>query len=231
MPCAPDLDVGQVQSMADALPAAMWPEWSQRLLPDLRPTTATRTTLSIATLLAGSRVKPAAAARLLDEIITPNAMNSRLWTLRSSAYWLSICAALIRLSDYLDAYGGAIDYRRRRHLNYSRLLSEHGWQQICEESGGFFQMTCTAVGPRCYLIEELSGTPALALRSLNGHLDERGLRALVNDFKRRLTADLELLLHDRAQCFLEFHGIDEPTAWHPPLDLLVDLDLPDLESP
>jgi hypothetical protein len=29
MPCAPDLDVGQVQSMADALPAAMWPEWSQ----------------------------------------------------------------------------------------------------------------------------------------------------------------------------------------------------------
>jgi hypothetical protein len=34
MPCAPDLEVRQVQSIADALPAAMWPEWSQRLLPD-----------------------------------------------------------------------------------------------------------------------------------------------------------------------------------------------------
>jgi hypothetical protein len=64
MPCAPDLDMRRVQAMAAALPAAMWPEWSERLLPDLRATTATRTTLSVATLLAGSRVKPAAAARL-----------------------------------------------------------------------------------------------------------------------------------------------------------------------
>jgi hypothetical protein len=80
--------------------------------------------LSVATLLAGSRVKPAAAARLLDEVITPNALNQRLWVLSSSDYWRSICAALIRLSDYLNNYGGDVDYRRRRHLNYSELLPE-----------------------------------------------------------------------------------------------------------
>jgi len=59
----------------------MWPEWSERLLPDLRQTAAARTALSCATLVAGSRVKPVAAARLLGEVITPNALNSRLWVL------------------------------------------------------------------------------------------------------------------------------------------------------
>jgi hypothetical protein len=173
--------------------------------------------LSVATLLAGSRVKPAAAARLLDEVITPNALNQRLWVLSSSDYWRSICAALIRLSDYLNNYGGDVDYRRRRHLNYSELLPEDAWQQVCARAGGPVQTPRTALAPRCYLIEKLIGTPAQGLRSLNGELDERGMLTLVNDFRRSLTAELEHLLHDRAQRFLELHNINEPVTWHPPL--------------
>jgi hypothetical protein len=37
MPCAPDLDADRVQSIAAALPAVMWQEWSNRLLPDPAP--------------------------------------------------------------------------------------------------------------------------------------------------------------------------------------------------
>jgi hypothetical protein len=152
-------------------------------------------------------------------------LNQRLWVLRSSDYWQSICAALIRLSDYLVNFGGAVDYQRRRHLNYSQLLPEDAWQQICAEVG--VQMPRTALAPRCHLMEELSGTPAQGLSSLNGKLDERGMLTLVNDFRGSLTAELARLLHEWAQRFLELHNINEPTIWHPPLDLLVDLYLPE----
>lgn len=78
MPCVPDLDTDRVHSIAAALPAVMWPKWSERLLPDLRCTAVARTTLSCATLLAGSEVKNVAAANLLGERIAPNALKHRL---------------------------------------------------------------------------------------------------------------------------------------------------------
>jgi hypothetical protein len=121
MPCAPDLDTSRVQCIAAALPALMWPAWSERLLPDLRKTAVARGTLSFATLLAGSTVKTVAAARLLGEEVTPNALNHRLRMLRNTAYWQPICVALIRLSDYLDEFGAPIDYQRRRSIDYSAL--------------------------------------------------------------------------------------------------------------
>jgi hypothetical protein len=225
-PCAPDLDQRRIQSIAAALPRAMWPAWSERLLPDLRRTAVARMTLSCATLLAGSTVKPVTAARLLGQAITPNALNHRLWVLRSSAYWQSICAALIRLSDHLDSFGASIDYQRRRHLDYSELLPEDAWREICTQTGDSHGEPGTAIGARCYLIEKLSGTPAIGLLAMNEELDGRGLVALVNDFRRSMTVRLVVLLDDYAQGFLAQRGIDEPVAWHPPLNLLVDLQLP-----
>jgi hypothetical protein len=82
----------------------MWQEGSRLLLPDLRQTAVARSTLSCATLLADNTVKTVAADGLLGEAITANALNHRLWVLRTSAHWQSICAALIRLSDYLDVH-------------------------------------------------------------------------------------------------------------------------------
>ena len=226
-PCVPDLDAPRAQSIAAALPAVMWSEWSERLLPDLRTTAVARTTLSCATLLAGSTVKTVAAARLLGETITPNALNHRLWMLRNSAYWQSICAALIRLSDYLNDFGAPINYQRRRNLGYSALLPEDSWQQICTQAGDSSQEPCTAVGARCYLVEKLSGFPARGLLTLTEEPDERSLAAHCIDFRRGMSARLEVLLDDYARSFLARRGIDEPVVWHPPLSLLVDLHLPD----
>lgn len=232
MPCVPDLDARRVQSIAAVLPAAMWPAWSQRLLTDIRRTTAARTTLSCATLLAGSTLKPVVAARLLEEVISPNALNQRLWVLCGSAHWQSICAAIIRLSDYLDDHGGPIDYQRRRHLDYTALLPEDSWRDICARSGVPMAEPSTAVGARCHLIDKLSGTPALALLTLSEELDERSLTTLVTSFRLRMTPHLDEALDENAQSFLVQHNIDEPVAWHPPLELLENLHLPDLaEAP
>lgn len=224
-PCVPDLDADRVESIAAALPAVMWPAWSDRLLPDLRKTVVARMTLSCATLLAGSTVKSVAAARLFGETITPNALNHRLWTLRNSAYWQSICAALIRLSDYLDDFGAPIDYQGRRSLDYSALLTEEAWQQICTQAGDSLQEQRSAVGARCYLIEKLSGTPSQRLQAGNDPAARR-IAALVIDFRRGMTTRLEGLLDDHAQSFLAGRGVHEPVVWHPPLALLDDLDLP-----
>lgn len=227
MPCVPDLDARRVQSIAAALPAAMWQVWSERLLTDIRSTTVARTTLSCATLLAGSTLKPVVAARLLGEVTNSNTLNQRLWVLCGSDYWQSICAALIRLSDYLDDRGAPIDYQRRRRLDYSTLLPEHSWQEICARASDTFHEPCTAVSAQCHLIDKLSGTPALGLLTLDEELDERSLITLVTAFRLRMTPRLEEELDEHARCFLEQHNIDEPVAWHPPLALLDDLHLPD----
>lgn len=118
---------------------------------------------------AGSEVKTVAAVYLLGERIAPNALNHRLWVLRTSAYWQSICAALIRLSDYLDGVGAPIDYQRRRNLDYSELLTEASWRQICTQAGDPLREPRTAVGAQCYLIEKLSGSPALRLTVQTPH--------------------------------------------------------------
>jgi hypothetical protein len=227
MPCVPDLDADCVEGIAAALPAAMWPAWSDRLLPDVRRTAVARMTLSCATLLAGSTVKTVAAACLLGETITANALNHRLWMLRNSVYWQSICAALIRLSDYLNDFGAPINYQRRRNLGYSALLPEDSWQQICAQAGDSSPEPRTRVGgARCYLIEKLSGSPAPGLLTLNEEGDERAFARLCIDFRKSMSTRREALLDDYAQGFLAQHGIDEPVVWHAPLDLLGDLQLP-----
>lgn len=70
-------------------------------------------------------MKPIETAALLGDVVTPNAMNSRLWVLCSSSYWPSISAALIRLSDYLYDFGGRPDDLVDVHGTPGRLAHRH----------------------------------------------------------------------------------------------------------
>lgn len=215
VPCAPDLDVSRVRIIGASLPAAMWHEWSDLLLLDVRPTAVMRRALSCATLLAGSTVKPSAAAHILGEQVTPNAMNHRLWALQGSHYWLTICAAVIRLSDYLDAHGAPIDYSRRRRLDYSAVLTNDMWRRILRKNpipAGRFSVTTA----RNYLMAQLSGSPVPDVKSA----------ALVSAFRKSINPYLSETLTASAQIFLDERGIDEPVSWHAPLTLLSDLPLP-----
>lgn len=225
MPCPPDLDSSRVQEIAAGLPQQMWPAWSARLLPDVRRTAAMRTALSYAALLTGSTVPPGQAIALLGDDVSLNALNWRLWLLRSSAYWKSICAALVRLSDYLDRHGAPIDYRRRRSLDYSVLLPGAVWEDICHRSGGRLGDGRSGVA-RCYLSERLSGTSPQRLAPVLAEADARGLGGAVGTFRRAMSDYRMTLLDQHAEHFLAERGIDEPVTWHAPLDLVTDLGLP-----
>lgn len=219
MPCPPDLDLPRVSRIAALLPAVLWREWSERLLLDLRPTVVMRRALSCATLLAGSTVKPVATANLFGETTTPNAMNSRLWALQGSAYWLPISTALIRLSDYLDAHGAPIDYARRRQLDYSAVLPNDVWRQMLRRDGNQLAVRSVAAA-RGYLIAEISGGTARTAQDA----------ALVAAFEKAISPYMRTALLLRAQTFLHALGIDEPLSWHAPLGLLNDLPLPNPNS-
>jgi hypothetical protein len=227
-PRVPHLDRPRVESIARALPSVMWPAWSAWLLPDLRGTLVVRSTLSFATLLASSRIRPVLAARLLGITITHNAANSRLWVLCGSEYWPEICASLILLSDFLDEDGSAIDYARRRALDYSNLLPSNTWKNIVKRSDYRPQNEFDLVRARHYLVDRLSG--GTSPRLPNGTVDTAVERGAAK-FESGVTSGLRKCLDRYAASFLRRRGIKyEPVVWHAPLYLIEGLDLPDPDT-
>jgi hypothetical protein len=219
MPRVPDPDLDRIRTLAARLPAAIWEEWASRLLPDLRPTVVIRETLSCAALLVGSTIKPVAAVKLLGEAQIPNTLNGRLWTLCTSTYWESMCAGVIRLSEYLEERGGPIDYENRRRLDYSSLLGDESWQLQVAERKDPLPPGHSAAAARCYLIERVSGSPTLALMH-RPELANQSLTKLVTAFRESLTQPLVKALDQHTRAFLVKQGIHEPVYWHPPLKLL-----------
>ena len=218
VPQPPRGNVNRARDIAAGLPTMMWPEWSERLSAGMRRTIAGRETLSWATLLVGSTIDTVAAARLLKQHARRNALNQRLWVFRSSASWESICTGLIVLSDYLATNESPIDYARRRQLDFSDLLSDGAWEQICLDAGAGMQQGSVQNG-RAYMIEVLTGCPTSRER---GQRIRAGRKAEFRDPPRNVLDALD----EHALVFLRRHNVDEPLSWHPPLALLDELDLP-----
>jgi len=53
-----------------------------------------------------------------------------LQRLHATPQWSHICTALTTLAGYLDSQPRAIDYERRRHLDYASLLLDAEWEDI-----------------------------------------------------------------------------------------------------
>lgn len=211
-PSAPHLQRDDVTRIARALPRMMWTTWSDQLLLGLPKTTETRSVLSIATLLVGSSLRPVEAAEVLGEAASANALNQRLWVLCGSPLWPSICAALARLSDYLNRYGAPIDYGRRRALDYSSLLEAGDWTTVCREAGLNLGCSAAVTWARKLLVEKISGGPA-TLASLGGSASSVHPDAV----DPVVLSALEGPVGDYAKRFLLRVGIDdEPVEWSPP---------------
>ena len=178
--------------------------------------------LAAAILLVNSRVSFDEAIGLLGRPLTTQALSHVLKRLQSDPCWNDIRRAIIALADYLHNHPCPIDYQRRRTLDYTALLPEAAWRDICAAA----RIVCTDTSlhlTQSHLYAVLTGNP---IRDAPGYLDNPIFAAAVPAYPARLTPVAAAALQTAAHEFLHRAGIAEPLTWQPPLRLLDGLALP-----
>ncbi len=213
-----------------AIPSAFWPAWTARLLPGQDGYPGVRgPALAASLLLAGTRLTHAEAAELLGDVTTHWTVTSTLQRLHATPQWRDICTALTMLVGYLDAQPPAIDYERRRHLDYTSLLPDTEWEDIRlrTDRADHVQLSRRlAPYARHVLFTRVSGLPftrAPFARPGNDYNFKNRLAAFITYLTPELAAELTRV----AEQFLLRRQIrDEPPAWQPPAKILDGLNLP-----
>lgn len=178
--------------------------------------------LAAAMLLVNSRVSFDEAISLLGRPLTTQALSHVLKRLQSDPCWNDIRRAIIAVADYLHNHTCPIDYQRRRTLDYTALLPEAAWRDICAAA----RIICTDTSlhlTQSHLYAVLTGNP---IRDAPGYLDNPNFAAAVPAYPARLTPVAAAALQTAAHEFLHRAGIAEPLTWQPPLRLLDGLVLP-----
>jgi hypothetical protein len=138
-------------------------------------------------------------------------------------------AHLAALTGHLDTQPAAIDYERRRHLDYAGLLPGPEWEDIRlrTERADHLQLSRRlAPYARHVLFTWLSGLPFTRARFSRSRADQK-FKDRLAAFITALTPELAAELIRVAEDFLAHHQIrDEPHDWQPPAKILDGLDLP-----
>lgn len=223
LPSRPLAGSSRVDHLVRSTPTMFWPAWSLRMaVPGCRHRYFRRI-LSAAILLVGTRLRLQQAADLVSPGMPGQDVSRVLQWIQSNATWEPVCAALTHCADLLADGNGSIDYRRRRQLDYSNLLPDEKWLDICRQVGTTFQTRRMALTARCFVFEQLSGLPARAAPFAS---DSWEFRNRVADFPKYLTPELDAVIRHDAEEFLATHHIvDEPAVWHPPTDVLDELNI------
>jgi hypothetical protein len=210
--------------LARRLPAMLWPTWSLPLAIPSCHQRQLRPALSTILLLVNSRLNLDEAAGVIDNPIDGHAVSRVLQLLEKHDQWPSLRAALIRMAGHIADHDIPIDYHRRRRTDYSMLLPDKVWAQICRDTATPGPRSVRARIARCFLFERLSGQPA---STSPWALNDSAFRTKTADFPRYLTPELAQALNEHADQFLADQGIDdEPVAWQPPNEVLDGLNLP-----
>jgi uncharacterized protein YerC len=163
-----------------------------------------------------------ALARLEADVNT-RAFTHCLNGMAATAYWHDILTALSRVAAYLDEKPGPIDYDRRRHLDYTDLVSPPQWRTINRRAGTRLDDKARQVAT-AYLYERLSTRPARTHPSVRG---DAAFATHLNVFVAQVNHCLRQGLDQAGLDFLNDRGINgEPVTWNPPMALLDDLHLP-----
>lgn len=225
LPRRPTSQPDRIDALARSLPTMLWPAWSLRLALPRPQQRQLRPALSVALMLTGTTLPIADAAAMLGAHTDSQRVNRALNLLANCGHWDDIRRALTRMSDHLAQAGTPIDYQRRRSLDYTDLLPDDLWRQICRENGAVALNLGTAKRVRCWLFERISGLPSGASPAAVD--DSNHFRTRTADFVRHLTPQLAADLDNHTLEFLADHGIhDEPATWQPPSHPLHDLSLP-----
>ncbi|MFV8160552.1 TniQ family protein [Mycobacterium sp. 134] len=224
VPAQPAAGAQRTADMSRRVPSMLWPIWSLPLAIETCHQWQLRPALSSILLLVNSKLNLDEAAGAIDYPITGHAVSRVLQLLQKQDQWSSIRAALIRMADYLADHGVPINYQRRRQLDYTMLLPDKIWTQICRDTATPGPGPARARIARCFLFERLSGRPASTSPWAR---DDSAFRTKTADFPGHLTPELAQALKEHAREFLADQNIDdEPVTWHPPKEVLDGLDLP-----
>ncbi|MYW04446.1 LysR family transcriptional regulator [Streptomyces sp. SID3343] len=170
-------------------------------------------------LMVGSHATHQAIRERLRSPASDVLVTKTLRGLRARGTWADVANALIGLADHLDANEVAIDYERRRTLDYNGLLPPRIWRGICGRTGVPIELEHAA---RSLLFHRLSGLPrqsARAGRPIAG--DKQHERAYLAWYLTILSSELDAEGH----AYLARNGIhDEPVTWQPLSTLLPPLD-------
>ncbi len=222
-PGMPSLGDSDVNELARKLPAVLWSEWAVPLtVPGLDPSQLA-SSLPAIVLLVNSRITHSQACAALGSSTTLHKIPNQLRKLAANAHWPDTRLAIIRLDDYLHRNPTAVDYQRRRSLDYKTLLVTDTWETICSRldirSGGQKRLRVA----RCYLYCIISGNPAgLA----PWFVDNNDFQSALYRFPTVLTPNLLAALSAEAETYLQDNGIQEPVTWYPPRKLMAGLILP-----
>jgi hypothetical protein len=216
-----------VNQRARKIPASLWPSWTVRLSPPggvypriLAPV------LSGLVLLVGHRIELDEAADTLGAVTDGVTISRILQFLADDPRWQAVAAALTRLASYLDDNDVPVDYRRRRKLDYSGLLTDGQWLELHRRIGAPPGHERRVNMARCLLFARISGLPAEAAPWFDDG-SEAYFRAETARFAAFRTPELARGLDQIARAFLARHKVPgEPVTWNPPASLLDGLDLP-----
>ncbi|MFJ2195552.1 TniQ family protein [Streptomyces violaceusniger] len=199
------------------IPSCFWPGWSVLLSPPHGAYSRTfRPCLSASLALVGTRDDLRVITRRLGDVTNRQMTSKVLQLLQAQGHWAVVSKALVRLADHLDAYEVPIDYQRRRILDYTDLLPETRWRQVCEDAGVQPGQGRRLTVARCTLFEQLSGLPA-HLAPAHFAITRPMDRPHVNYFAAFLTPEVRDGLHRAGADFLAQNGVEsEPLVWEPP---------------
>lgn len=221
-PARPDSSRGH--SVVRLIPALFWPRLAMHFVCPHIGELPLRSALSAAVSIVGTRLSLARAAYRLGSVTTGAATSRILQILHADPHWTAILAALTHIAVYLQENSGPINYAHRRALDFSDLLVDAEWTQICRTTGTPQGRGVKLRVARCWLYERLSGSPATGCLSALNTTDFRGK---LLDFSRHLTPGLLCQLDAAARGFLDRHQLGgEPVTWCPPTAIIENLDLP-----
>ena len=209
-----------------AIPTALWRDWSLRLVARQRLHLSTVcSSLSTLLLIVGTRTSVTDACTRLGGAVKSSQQTLVLDAVYRHPLWPNIAEAIVRLADYLVAHPGPIDYQRRRELHYAGLLPPPVWAQIGDRAVLVpTEMDLSRQLARSWMFERISSQPADMSEFTQGIRRPHQQR---EDLVARFTSEVIRALDDEATRFLHAHDVfDEPVQWSPPIGIVSDLELP-----
>ena len=221
-----------VAERARRIPQMLWPQWTMQLLPRHGADVDLFRALACALLLIPGQAQRSVRPAL--DLLNPR-LRSHSPTLQTMVVHGGddVLAALCALADYLDTYGGPIDYQRRRDTISDTVLFSYGrWWMLCFDAGTHPGKPGPKGAPSAryrhalrYLYQLLTGSD---LATSSHPLSWKGPadRSRYLHFEFTLTSRERDLLNQHAQNTLAHLGIDEPLTWSPPAQCCDHLCLP-----